>query len=64
MKTRIGFAGRRRLARFCDDGSVALFLVKIDAIDAAPEWSLLMLLEQRDDGRVAILLGDGQRREW
>ena len=63
VKARIG-AGRRRLAGLCEDESVAVFLVKIDAIDAAPEWSLLMLLEQRDDGRVAVFLRDGQRREW
>ena len=30
VKTRIGFAGRRRLAGLCDDGSVAVFLVKLD----------------------------------
>ena len=47
MKARVGFAGRRRLDGLCDDGSVAVFLVKFDA---APEWSLLMLLEERDDG--------------
>ena len=40
VKARIG-AGRRRLAGLCEDESVAVFLVKIDAIDAAPEWSLL-----------------------
>ena len=50
MKTRIGFAGRRRLARFCDDSCARVPREnRHDAIDAAPEWSLLMLLEERDD---------------
>ena len=61
VKARVGFRGTPATSRPCDDGSVAVFLVKFDA---APECSLLVLLEEGDDGRVALFLGDGQRREW
>ena len=38
------------------------FPLVVDAIDAAPEWSLPMRLEERDDGRVAFAFCDGQWR--
>ncbi len=36
---------------FCDGGGVAVFLVKIDTTPSTRlrRWSLLMLLEERDD---------------
>ena len=64
VKTRIGFFGTSatsRLLRRWQYGRVPREN-RHDAIDAAPEWSLLMLLEERDDGRVAFLLRDAQRR--
>ena len=61
VKARVGFRGTPATSRPCDDGSVAVFLVKFDA---APEWSLLMLLEKRDDGGVAPFFYDVKRREW
>ena len=64
MKARVGFCGTpatSRPLRRWQYGRVPREN-RHDAIDAAPEWSLLMLLEERDDGRVAFAFRVCHRR--
>ena len=62
MKTRIGFRGTSVTSRPLRRWPCGRVPRENDAIDAAPAWSLLMLLEERDDGRVAVSLRDVERR--